>query len=47
MARWMLLLDASLVVIQPAELRAAFEELAMSISRIVSGAEATQQADHI
>jgi predicted DNA-binding transcriptional regulator YafY len=40
MARWLLLLDARLVVIQPAELRAAFEELAMSISRIVSDAEA-------
>jgi predicted DNA-binding transcriptional regulator YafY len=46
MARWLLLLNARLVVIRPAELRAAFAELATSISRIASDTEATQQADH-
>jgi hypothetical protein len=44
MARWLLLLNARLLVIQPAELRAAFKELAISIFRRVSDTEATQQA---
>jgi hypothetical protein len=42
MARWLLLLNARLTVIRPAELRAAFSELATSIARIVSDTEATQ-----
>jgi len=41
MARWLLLLNARLTVIRPAELRAAFSELATSIARIVSDTEAT------
>jgi predicted DNA-binding transcriptional regulator YafY len=35
-ARWLLLLNAPLTVIQPAELRAAFAELATSIARIAT-----------
>jgi hypothetical protein len=45
MARWLLLLNARLTVIRPAELRAAFLELATSIARIVSDTEATQLSD--
>jgi hypothetical protein len=35
-ARWLLLLNAPLTVIQPAELRAEFAELAVSIARIAT-----------
>jgi hypothetical protein len=36
MARWLLLLNRSLTVIRPAELRAAFAELAGSIARVAT-----------
>jgi hypothetical protein len=45
MARWLLLLNARLTVIQPAELRAACSELATSIADIASDTEATQLSD--
>jgi predicted DNA-binding transcriptional regulator YafY len=45
MARWLLLLNARLTVIQPAELRTAFSELATSIADIATDTEATQLSD--
>lgn len=41
MARWLLLLNASLTVIRPAELRTAFAELAADAARIASDTEAS------
>jgi predicted DNA-binding transcriptional regulator YafY len=46
-ARWLLLLDAPLTVIRPAELRTAFTELATRVTHIVSDAEARRLADRI
>jgi predicted DNA-binding transcriptional regulator YafY len=46
-ARWLLLLDARVTVIRPAELRSAFAELATSIARVISDTEATHHPDHV
>lgn len=45
-ARWLLLPGARLTVIRPAELRAAFADLATTIARTASDTEAAQQPDH-